>query len=139
MNLQARLSPGALEGMAGWRLVLHVEMPSDIPPCAVVELAVVREKTRKFEPAVRIDDRQQGPAEAEVDRSGAVMQGREPGIEGRAAMAENTNSFPNQSPEIDRPIRMGIGLRRQCSCDNLGYRPAAAAVVPGRDDDPARQ
>src|SRR5260370_40120442 len=109
-------------------------MPSDIPPCSVVELAVMREKRGKFEPLVRINDGQQGPAEAEVDRSGAVVQGREPGIEGRAAMAENTNSFPNQRREIDRRVRMSIDAGRQCGGDDFRDRPAAAAIMPGRND-----
>ena len=67
VNSKTRLGAGAVESVAWRRLVFEIEMAPDIPPRAVIELAVMGQEGRPFQPAMRVDDRQPRAPEAEVD------------------------------------------------------------------------
>ena len=104
VDAKTRLGVGAIEGVARRRLIFEIEMTPDIPPRAVIELAVMRQEGGPFEPVMRIDDWQPRAPEAEVDRRRAGLQCREPGIERRAAMTEDADASPGQPGKVERHV-----------------------------------
>src|SRR5271165_3208610 len=107
MNKETGPALRTLKSMARRRLIMHVEIPRDIPANAIAERRVMRENRREGEPAMRVDNRQRWPAKTDVHSGGARIQRHQSRIKCRAAVTENAYSLIFKAGEIHWPVRMG--------------------------------
>ena len=97
-------------------------MPADPPADFVRKGAEMHHRPRGLQEAMRVDARELGTPEAQVDGGRAVLERAVRVVERGSGVAENGNPAPAQTLEIDRAIGVVVSVRRQSSEMKLGTR-----------------